>query len=152
MIPTRDQILNTAFGIDSMDASQVETLSQSKSAFRCSLNNADMLYSLLNAVIFDRKGDQQSLCAHWTISPQGVKITVEKHRIMQARVYLKANSFQNFQVNFDGTENDQSLHFAVNLPVLVDCLSVFGEAENSSQRNVHLDLVMEAPSEPLSIM
>jgi hypothetical protein len=127
---------------------QAERTESSDPVFRCTLESADTLCSLLNAILMDRK---ENMAAHWTVTPQGIKIAVDRHRVLQAKVYLKADSFQTFELRSDDLiEDGGSLNFVVSLAVLVDCLSVFGDAD--AARSVHLDIVMESPDEPLCLM
>jgi hypothetical protein len=156
---SRSQILAAAFGMGgSMNADEVEVEGEEEEeetcsspresmegqegpVFQCNLECAETLNNLINAVLMDKK---EQVAAFWTISKQGLKISVEKHQVLQARVYLKAASFQEFDLKTD------SLQFAVSLGVLVDCLSVFGDVD--SNRSVHLALVVNSPDEPLSLM
>jgi hypothetical protein len=155
---SRSEILANAFGlggsVNTVDVDADEDVYSSQQeddeaiegdgegpVFQCNLESAETLNTLISAVLMDRK---EQIAAFWTISKQGLKISVEKHQVLQARVYLKAAAFQEFNLKTD------SLQFAVSLGVLVDCLSVFGDVD--SNRSVHLALVVNSPDEPLSLM
>ncbi|NWZ59406.1 cell cycle checkpoint protein RAD1 isoform X1 [Haliaeetus albicilla] len=78
-----------------------------------SLDNARHLSSLLRAVHF-----QDHATCFATVN--GLKVTVEDAKCIQANAFIQAEVFQEFDVQED------SVTFRINLSVLLDCLTIFG--------------------------
>ncbi|NXI69872.1 RAD1 protein, partial [Anseranas semipalmata] len=78
-----------------------------------SLDNARNLSSLLRAVQFR---DHATCFA----SANGLRVTVEDAKCIQANAFIQAEIFQEFAVQ------EESVTFRINLAVLLDCLTIFG--------------------------
>ncbi|XP_073400018.1 cell cycle checkpoint protein RAD1 [Dendrobates tinctorius] len=81
--------------------------------FACSLDNVRNLSNILKAVHFK---DHASCFA----TSNGLKVTVENAKCLQANAFIQAGIFQEFNVRED------SVVFRINLTVLLDCLTIFG--------------------------
>ncbi|NXD82215.1 RAD1 protein, partial [Halcyon senegalensis] len=82
-------------------------------ALFASLDNARHLSSLLRAVHFQ---DHATCFA----TANGLRVTVEDAKCIQANAFIQAEIFQEFSVQ------EQSVTFRINLSVLLDCLTIFG--------------------------
>ncbi|XP_010723624.1 cell cycle checkpoint protein RAD1 [Meleagris gallopavo] len=78
-----------------------------------SLDNARNLSSLLRAVHFQ---DHATCFA----TANGLRVTVEDAKCIQANAFIQAEIFQEFHVH------EESVMFRINLAVLLDCLTIFG--------------------------
>uniref|UniRef100_A0A8C2T2A5 RAD1 checkpoint DNA exonuclease n=1 Tax=Coturnix japonica TaxID=93934 RepID=A0A8C2T2A5_COTJA len=78
-----------------------------------SLDNARNLSSLLRAVHFQ---DHATCFA----TDNGLRVTVEDAKCIQANAFIQAEIFQEFHVQ------EESVVFRINLAVLLDCLTIFG--------------------------
>ncbi|KAM4639019.1 cell cycle checkpoint protein RAD1 [Amazona ochrocephala] len=78
-----------------------------------SLDNARHLSSLLRAVHFQ---DHATCFA----TDNGLRVTVEDAKCIQANAFIQAEIFQEFAVQ------EQTVTFRINLSVLLDCLTIFG--------------------------
>ncbi|XP_021235656.1 cell cycle checkpoint protein RAD1 isoform X2 [Numida meleagris] len=78
-----------------------------------SLDNARNLSSLLRAVHFQ---DHATCFA----TANGLQVTVEDAKCIQANAFIQAEIFQEFHVQ------EESVMFRINLAVLLDCLTIFG--------------------------
>ncbi|KAM5191483.1 cell cycle checkpoint protein RAD1 [Mantella aurantiaca] len=81
--------------------------------FTCSLDNARNLSNILKAVHFK---DHAACFA----TSNGLKVTVETAKCLQANAFIQAGIFQEFSVQ------EESVMFRINLTVLLDCLTIFG--------------------------
>ncbi|KAM4050594.1 cell cycle checkpoint protein RAD1 [Anomaloglossus baeobatrachus] len=90
--------------------SQVE---EEQYVFACSLDNVRNLSNILKAIHFK---DHASCFA----TSNGLKVTVENAKCLQANAFIQAGIFQEFTVRED------SVVFRINLTVLLDCLTIFG--------------------------
>ncbi|XP_040276925.1 cell cycle checkpoint protein RAD1 [Bufo bufo] len=79
----------------------------------CSLDNVRNLSNILKAIHFK---DHASCFA----TSNGLKVTVENAKCLQANAFIQAGIFQEFNVRED------SVVFRINLTVLLDCLTIFG--------------------------
>ncbi|NXY87705.1 RAD1 protein, partial [Alcedo cyanopectus] len=82
-------------------------------ALFASLDNVRRLSSLLKAVHFQ---DHATCFA----TANGLRVTVEDAKCIQANAFIQAEIFQEFAVQ------EQSVTFRINLSVLLDCLTIFG--------------------------
>ncbi|XP_075397039.1 cell cycle checkpoint protein RAD1 isoform X2 [Tenrec ecaudatus] len=80
-----------------------------------SLDNVRNLSTVLKAIHFQ---DHATCFA----TGNGLKVTVEKAKCVQANAFIQAEIFQEFKVQ------EESVTFRINLGVLLDCLSVFGSS------------------------
>ncbi|KAG9488399.1 hypothetical protein GDO78_007942 [Eleutherodactylus coqui] len=83
--------------------------------FTCSLDNVRNLSNILKAIHFK---DHASCFA----TSNGLKVTVENAKCLQANAFIQAGIFQEFSVRED------SVMFRINLTVLLDCLTIFGSS------------------------
>lgn len=81
--------------------------------FTCSLDNVRNLSNILKAVHFK---DHAACFA----TSNGLKVTVENAKCLQANAFIQAGIFQEFSVQ------EESVVFRINLTVLLDCLTIFG--------------------------
>ncbi|XP_072272677.1 cell cycle checkpoint protein RAD1 [Pyxicephalus adspersus] len=93
-------------------------LSQSQSdddpyTFTCSLDNVRNLSNILKAIHFK----DHAACFATT---NGLKVTVENAKCLQANAFIQAGIFQEFNIQ------EESVIFRINLTVLLDCLTIFG--------------------------
>jgi cell cycle checkpoint protein len=111
--------------------------SEDSAAFHFSLNNADVMITLLSTLLFERR---EEYCIINIFRP-GIKFTAEKSRSMCARAYLKSNIFNEYNLR-EGLDN---IELVVNLPNLLNCLQVFGSS-------AHLDLTYNDQDETLVLV
>ncbi|MBN3305300.1 cell cycle checkpoint protein RAD1 [Amia ocellicauda] len=81
--------------------------------FVASLDNVRNLSNILKAIHFRDH-------ALFSATPNGLKVTVEDSKCLQANAFIQAEIFQEYAIQED------SLSFGVNLTVLLDCLTIFG--------------------------
>lgn len=81
--------------------------------FVATLDNARNLSNILKAIAFKDH-------AIFNVTPNGLKVTVEDSKCMQANAFIQAEIFQEFTIR------DDLVGFQVNLTVLLDCLNIFG--------------------------
>ncbi|XP_053304109.1 cell cycle checkpoint protein RAD1 [Spea bombifrons] len=79
----------------------------------CSLDNVRNLSNILKAIHFK---DHAACFA----TSNGLKVTVENSKCLQANAFIQAGIFQEFNVS------EESVVFRINLTVLLDCLTIFG--------------------------
>ncbi|XP_051907263.1 cell cycle checkpoint protein RAD1 [Hippocampus zosterae] len=77
------------------------------------LDNARNLSNILKAIAFKDH-------ALFTATPNGLKVTVEDSKCLQANAFIQAAIFQEFTIKED------LVGLQINLTVLLDCLSIFG--------------------------
>ncbi|CAL1567574.1 unnamed protein product [Knipowitschia caucasica] len=77
------------------------------------LDNARNLSNILKAIAFKDH-------AIFSATPNGLKVTVEDSKCLQANAFIQAEIFQEFTIKED------LVGFQVNLTVLLDCLNIFG--------------------------
>lgn len=78
-----------------------------------SLDNARNLSNILKAITFKDH-------AIFSATPNGLKVTVEDSKCLQANAFIQAGIFQEYTIK------DDLVGFQVNLTVLLDCLNIFG--------------------------
>ncbi|KAF3848999.1 hypothetical protein F7725_015496 [Dissostichus mawsoni] len=78
-----------------------------------SLDNARNLSNILKAITFKDH-------AIFSATPNGLKVTVEDSKCLQANAFIQSEIFQEYTIKED------SVGFQVNLTVLLDCLNIFG--------------------------
>ncbi|KAK1785955.1 hypothetical protein P4O66_017702 [Electrophorus voltai] len=94
----------------------LSTQSQSESdeyILVASLDNARNLSNILKAISFKDH-------AIFNATQNGLKVTVEDSKCLQANAFIQADIFQEFTIKQD------VIGFQVNLTVLLDCLTIFG--------------------------
>ncbi|KAG8512665.1 Cell cycle checkpoint protein RAD1 [Galemys pyrenaicus] len=80
-----------------------------------SLDNVRNLSTVLKAIHFR---DHATCFA----TKNGIKVTVENAKCVQANAFIQAGIFQEFTIQ------EESVTFRINLTVLLDCLSIFGSS------------------------
>jgi hypothetical protein len=78
--------------------------------------------------------------AYFTFQELGIKVTVEKAKTLQARAYVKKALFSAWHLDLSG-----KIEIAINLTVLVQCLTIFGTGG-------HLEMNLQDEDGPLSLM
>ncbi|XP_068106427.1 cell cycle checkpoint protein RAD1 [Hyperolius riggenbachi] len=81
----------------------------------CSLDNVRNLSNILKAIHFK---DHATCFA----TSNGLKVTVENAKCLQANAFIQAGIFQEFNTQ------EESVIFRINLTVLLDCLTIFGSS------------------------
>jgi len=71
------------------------------------------LYNILKAIQFRERA---TICA----TDKGLKVTVEDTKCVQANAFLQSDLFSQYQLKED------NVNFCVSLPVLCECLNIFG--------------------------
>uniref|UniRef100_H3BWC7 RAD1 homolog (S. pombe) n=1 Tax=Tetraodon nigroviridis TaxID=99883 RepID=H3BWC7_TETNG len=84
-----------------------------QNVFVASLDNARNLSNILKAIAFKDH-------AIFSATPNGLKVTVEDSKCLQANAFIQADIFQEFTIRED------LVGFQINLTVLLDCLNIFG--------------------------
>lgn len=84
-------------------------------ALICSVDNARNISQLLKAVHFK---DTATICA----SENGLKVTVEESKCVQANAYVQSILFKDYHVR------EENVNFKINLNVLLECLNIFGNS------------------------
>jgi len=96
---------------------------QRKYALQATLENVKILAQLLRAIHFRDTST-------WFISENGIKVTVEDAKSVQANAFIKAEIFQEFLLAPPSTPAPDSqppdLSFSLNLGVVLECLNMFG--------------------------
>ncbi|XP_076973059.1 cell cycle checkpoint protein RAD1 isoform X2 [Tamandua tetradactyla] len=80
-----------------------------------SLDNVRNLSNILKAIHFR----EHATCF---ATKNGLKVTVENAKCVQANAFIQAEIFQEFTVH------EESITFRINLTILLDCLSIFGSS------------------------
>ncbi|CAG9104481.1 unnamed protein product [Plutella xylostella] len=88
--------------------------------FTASMDSGKILCSLLKAIQFQ---ESAVFCA----MPEGLKVTVEEGKCVQASAYVPSDNFNEYHVR-----PDADVMFKVSLAVLTECLNIFGSGEESS--------------------
>ncbi|XP_076815612.1 cell cycle checkpoint protein RAD1-like [Clavelina lepadiformis] len=82
-------------------------------AFNANMNNARNLSHILKAIHFKDT-------ATVFVTENGMKVTVEDAKCIQANAFIQAQVFQDYIIRED------SITFCINLDILQECLSIFG--------------------------
>ncbi|XP_028026813.1 cell cycle checkpoint protein RAD1 isoform X2 [Bombyx mandarina] len=88
--------------------------------FTASMDSGKTLCSLLKAIQFQ---ESAVFCA----LPEGLKLTVEEGKCVQASAYIPADNFTEYHVR-----DDVDVIFKISLAVLAECLNIFGSGEEAS--------------------
>ncbi|XP_053159733.1 cell cycle checkpoint protein RAD1 isoform X1 [Hemicordylus capensis] len=99
--------------IKAMPLSTQAEMGEDKYVFVASLDNVRNLSNILKAIHFR---DHATSFA----TTNGLKVTVENAKCLQANAFIQAGIFQEFVVQ------EESVMFRINLSVLLDCLTIFG--------------------------
>lgn len=76
--------------------------------------------STLEAAFFELPFSAMQVCTCF-LSSQGLKVTVEQSKCVQANAFIQASLFQQFVFR-----QEASLAFRINLTALIECLNIFG--------------------------
>ncbi|XP_058116679.1 cell cycle checkpoint protein RAD1 [Anopheles ziemanni] len=116
--------------------------------FQAVLNNFSMLYNVLKAVSFADN-------AMVYLSNDGIQVTVEDAKSIQASAYITRACFSEFKLNprgnaqaMDGGSNELNIPFGLNLKVFTDCLSMF----ISGDYNSSLKMLQKGSGAPLIVI
>lgn len=88
--------------------------------FTASMDSGKTLCSLLKAIQFQ---ETAVFCA----LPEGLKLTVEEGKCVQASAYVPSDNFTEYHVR-----DDVDVMFKISIAVLSECLNIFGSGEESS--------------------
>ncbi|CAG9559378.1 unnamed protein product [Danaus chrysippus] len=88
--------------------------------FTASMDSGKTLYNLLKSIQFQE-------CAVFCAMNEGLKLTVEEGKCVQASAYIPADNFTEYHVR-----DDVDVLFKINISVLTECLNIFGANEDSS--------------------
>eukprot|EP00457_Paulinella_chromatophora_P009965 gb/GEZN01010049.1/.p1 GENE.gb/GEZN01010049.1/~~gb/GEZN01010049.1/.p1 ORF type:complete len:329 (-),score=48.03 gb/GEZN01010049.1/:217-1203(-) len=107
---------------DAEENGDAEEQERSK-VFECKLDDTDHLIALLQTILLDK--DQLVECQ---ISEMGIRFSVTKSKILQAKAYIKKSMFSEFNLESDeeDEEDGTEICFTLNLHVLLQCLQIFG--------------------------
>lgn len=100
------------------------------------IDNVKNINSIVKALNFS----QEAVCF---CSNDGLKITVEIAKCLQASAFIQLDIFQEFSFN-----SDDQLIFKVNFHTLVECLNMF----EASGMSATVDLRVQGPGQPLLLM
>ncbi|GAB6030047.1 ssDNA endodeoxyribonuclease [Chamberlinius hualienensis] len=87
--------------------------------FEAVIGNVKTIIQLLKAIHLNE-------IANISINANGIKVTVEEAKCVQANSFLQAQLFDSFSIK------PTSISFKVNLTMLLECLQIFGSSTNSS--------------------
>lgn len=93
-------------------------------SFSCSATDSSYFTTILGVLQMDKDKQAQ---ATFLVTEDGIKVTVEKDRILQASAYMKSTIFQEYKI---GGGDDADREFRVDLDTLLNCLRVFGDASH----------------------
>lgn len=102
--------------------------------FLAKLDNVKLFYSSLKAINFSDD-------ANILVSDEGLRVTVEMAKYVQANAYISKACFSEFRLS-----GDEELDIRVSLSVLTDCLSVFAGSDCS------MKLLYKGPGAPLVLI
>ncbi|XP_013193296.1 cell cycle checkpoint protein RAD1 [Amyelois transitella] len=88
--------------------------------FTASMDSGKNLCNLLKAIQFQ---ESAVFCA----LPEGLKLTVEEGKCVQASAYVPCDNFTEYRVR-----DDVDVMFKISIAVLAECLNIFGSGEESS--------------------
>ncbi|XP_012280429.1 cell cycle checkpoint protein RAD1 [Orussus abietinus] len=106
--------------------------------FTAKLGNIKAVLHLLKAVNFK----ETATCF---ATENGLKVTVEDAKCMQANAYIPADIFQEFTLTED-------VIFRINLNVLVECLSMYWSSIHSTGNSVVLQLIYKGHGFPVTVL
>uniref|UniRef100_A0A674NQQ1 RAD1 homolog (S. pombe) n=1 Tax=Takifugu rubripes TaxID=31033 RepID=A0A674NQQ1_TAKRU len=106
--------------------------------FVASLDNARNLSNILKAIAFKDH-------AIFSATPNGLKVTVEDSKCLQANAFIQADIFQEFTIRED------LVGFQINLTVLLDCLNIFGGSAVSAGMSTVLKMCYRGYGYPLTL-
>eukprot|EP00466_Bigelowiella_natans_P020385 jgi/Bigna1/87763/estExt_fgenesh1_pg.C_240006 len=107
--------------------------------FSCKVTDSEYFTTILSVLQMEK--DKQG--AVFMIADEGIKVTIEKDKILQASAYMKSNIFQEYKLS-GGDEKDRE--FRIDLTTMLDCLRIFSSScyvtmtYNGYGEDVHLIL------------
>ncbi|GAB5358062.1 hypothetical protein AAMO2058_000426800 [Amorphochlora amoebiformis] len=109
--------------------------------FSCKAHNSEYITTILSVLQMEK--DKQA--AVFLLTKEGIKVTVEKDKILQASAYMKSSIFQEYKL-VGGRESDRE--FRTDLSVLLECLQIFGEGSHIriqyGGHGENLDIILES--------
>lgn len=81
------------------------------------------------------------------LSKQGLKVTVEQSKCVQANAFIQASLFQQFTFR-----QEASLAFKINLLALIECLNIFGGGGGGSEFHTALKMCYAGYGSPLTLL
>jgi cell cycle checkpoint protein len=102
--------------------------------FACKADSTEVIVTMLQTIALDKQ--QVAMC---TVSKTGMKFTVERTNLLQARAYLKNSLFQEFSLT------QPSLEFSIDLSVILQCLQIFGQS-------AHMEMSYGGHGHPLCLL
>jgi len=112
--------------------------SEGQHLFTARMDNARNLTNVLKAIHFKD-------AATVFLSDNGLKITVEDSKYVQASAFVQSSLFQDFQFQ------EENAVFKINLAVMLECLSIFGSSKESSSFTA-LKMCYDGHGSPLKLM
>uniref|UniRef100_A0AAG5CP83 Cell cycle checkpoint protein RAD1 n=1 Tax=Anopheles atroparvus TaxID=41427 RepID=A0AAG5CP83_ANOAO len=116
--------------------------------FQAVLNNFSMLYNVLKAISFADN-------AMVYLTNDGIQVTVEDAKSIQASAYITRACFSEFNLNppgnakaTGGSVNEPNIPFGLNLKVFTDCLSMFISGDYDSS----LKMLQKGSGAPLIVI
>ncbi|KAH6573569.1 hypothetical protein BASA50_004035 [Batrachochytrium salamandrivorans] len=107
--------------------------------FIASLRSVAPFVTILRAISFKQK-------AYCTIAAEGMRLTAEDSRTVQAKAYLPKSLFREFKLSDNTTlDPDEELSFMVDIRMLTDCLSIFGAQQQPGSSSTNGDDYMQQP-------
>ncbi|XP_057295148.1 cell cycle checkpoint protein RAD1-like [Hydractinia symbiolongicarpus] len=103
------------------------------------LNNAKNISNLLKAVHFKET-------ATVFISENGLKVTVEESKYLQASAFVQSSVFQEYFFS------EESATFKINLTVLLECLHIFGSSSKETGSYTALKMCYAGHGSPLKLL
>ena len=106
--------------------------------FTATLDSVASLLTVLRPLAF--QGDKQK--ALLTIAPDGLKVSVEHAKCVQAHAYLQSTLFREYHFysspstgnsnsNTNSIGQEDFIQHAVHLSSLIDCLNIFGSSDTA---------------------
>ena len=80
------------------------------------------------------------------LSSQGLKVTVEQAKSVQANAFIQASLFQQFVFR-----QESSLAFKINLSALIECLNIFG-GSGGPESHTALKMCYAGYGSPLTLL
>eukprot|EP01147_Barroeca_monosierra_P002839 gene2839-5677_t len=109
-----------------MDANGVSSSQRDSFVLQARLEDAKVMAKMLRSIAFA----QEATC---TILETGIKFACELSKCVQGRAFLQKSLFSYYRFAPEGEEAD-IIEFKINLPVLLECLGIFGQGDGVAIR------------------
>ncbi|KAH9272412.1 hypothetical protein BASA83_005218 [Batrachochytrium salamandrivorans] len=124
--------------MDAMDTGGIDAMDTQPMPFTAYTSVAPFV-TILRAISFKQK-------AYCTIAAEGMRLTAEDSRTVQAKAYLPKSLFREFKLSDNTTlDPDEELSFMVDIRMLTDCLSIFGAQQQPGSSSTNGDDYMQQP-------